>query len=155
MDNNEDLFDDLVEEPKEDKASDPARNTTTKLQRECFEILFRDGVIVKIHPGKYTFRDRQGNPLKRVNKATFEAVEKMCKKTFRGGWAMYVINKKLILSLNGNSWLKKRYKKVRGIKKDNAIINEAAEVALEVFNSLPKTVGLACHPCPPMEVKKL
>lgn len=114
----------------------------TNKQKQILEALFRGGHIVKVHPGLYTVRDAKCNPIRRANDATVHQVFKYCKKIGKKTVA-HVLDKKLVLKLRANHWVKKRYKEVR----DQLLILNTADAALAMMQSFPVTVGFACEPC--------
>lgn len=122
----------------------------TKKQKEIFEVLFRGGHIVKVRPGLYTARVANGSPIRRGNDTTMFKVFKYCKKIMKLNSPMWILNKKEVLKLRANHWVKKRYKQVR----DQLLIEQTTDATLEVLQSYPVTVGFTCQPCDPMHVTK-
>lgn len=134
----------------------------TKLQKKIFLCLFRGGHIVKQIPGKdkpqialfdieptikspdkYSVREKDFKLVHRIGVKSIPFIFSYCREIRRFKTTVYEINKKLVLSLNGNSWIKQNYKKTR----DEIFISNAAAKLGEFLNSFPRTAAYACHPC--------
>jgi hypothetical protein len=103
---------------------------------------------VKVRPGLYTARSENLCAIRRGNDQTINQVLKHCKKIMKHNSPMWILNKKEVLKLRANHWVKKRYKQVR----DQQFIEQVAEATLAVMQSFPTTIGFTCIPCQPMHV---
>lgn len=105
----------------------------TKLQKKIFECLFRGGHIVKLKPGqekpqmtlfdvqvqeiekaRYSVRGKDFKLVARIGVKSTPFVFKHCRKIRKFKTEVYEINRQMILGMNGNCWMKKRYKELRG-----------------------------------------
>lgn len=110
----------------------------TKLQKKILECLFRGGHIipqlpgqttpgqmtlfnekVKITatPGKWTVREKNFKLVARASNKKVQPLFEYCRIVNIGKVPAYIINKSLILSLHGNTWMKRQYKEIRDQKK--------------------------------------
>jgi hypothetical protein len=134
----------------------------TELQKKIFLCLFRGGHIVKQIPGKdkpqitmfdieptikspdkYSVREKDFKLVHRIGVKSIPFIFDYCREVRRFKTTVYEINKKKVLSLNGNSWIKKEYKKIR----DEIFIQNAAAKLGQFLNSFPKKVAYLCPPC--------
>lgn len=89
----------------------------TAPQKKILECLIMGGHVVKVIAGKYTARDHKGNPIARGGDRTMYQVFKYCRKVKKIGSVIWILDKRKVLSLSGNSWIKKNYKAVRYFQK--------------------------------------
>lgn len=96
----------------------------TQKQKQIFQVLFEGGHFVMIAPGRFRARDSKCNPIVTFGPNSSYPIYKFSKKKKN----VFVLDKKKVLQLHGNNWIKKIYKETR--------------------NGIPTL----CKPCPPMEV---
>lgn len=126
----------------------------TQLQKKIFEVLFRGGHIVKLKPGeekqqismfdlqpsplrvvRYSVREKDFKLVFRITHKNTAAIFRYCRKVRKYKVWVWEINRQAVLSLNGNSWLKKTYKKIRSQQKAKCNPCEA-ETIIPTHNKL-------------------
>jgi len=63
--------------------------------------------------GRYSVREADLKLVSRINVKSTKFIFQYCRKVRKFKTTVYMINKQQVLTLNGNSWIKKTYKKTR------------------------------------------
>lgn len=79
----------------------------TDVQKFVIDELLQDGTVALVRPGVYSIRDKEGNPRRRFTSRTWYHLKMFCKRNKR--MPLYLIDKKLVRSLNGNTYINKKY----------------------------------------------
>lgn len=82
----------------------------TAAQKKVMKALFTGGTIANMGPRNIRLRDKNVNPLGKVNDKTYRKLRGLLRKNARGLW---VANARSILKLHAASWVRKEYIKLK------------------------------------------
>jgi len=88
----------------------------TQSQKDIIVHLLAGGSIAS-----YRLRDRNNNPMMKVNPQTFYWLKSEVLRRMPGGF--FIINKTKVRQLHGNSWIKKTYKESLKLTQSSTQIN--------------------------------
>lgn len=85
----------------------------TSVQKDIINALFDGGIIAHNGEGEIRLRDKNFNPVRKINAKTFYQVKSLLRKNKRN---LYVYSLAAIRALHGSSWVKREYKRRRKAK---------------------------------------
>jgi len=83
-------------------------------QKKIIDVLFAGGTIAYNGTGAIRLRDKNFNPVQKINEKSFRKIKKLLRKNNR---RLYVYSVGAVRKLHGSSWVKKRYKQLLKTKK--------------------------------------
>ncbi|MBC7509797.1 MAG: hypothetical protein H7320_13775 [Ferruginibacter sp.] len=113
----------------------------TSVQKKTYSALLEGASIVCAASSGYRIIDSTGSPIARIQSKTFKAMHPLLRSTKRRG--IFLINKNEVRKLNGNSWVKKLYKKaLNNMSKTSTNTPATAKQDVKYFMSYGRKNGM-------------